>query len=214
MDDHMKFTPKDPALVWGQFQAAEHLSDEQIAKFQQYETYLSGQNELFNLTAILELTGIVRNHFQDSLMLRNFVDFSKIEMICDIGAGPGFPSLPLKIMFPHLKVVLIEVTHKKQQFLKDVADMLGLTDVTVVGDDWRTFVRTTEYPIDLFVTRAALEDLELVRMFKPASPYRSTPLVYWASEQWQPHQRATEFVKRVESYKVGSKHRKFVFMGV
>ena len=210
----MKHKPKDPTLVWAQFQEAEGLSDEQIAKFKLYETYLSAQNELFNLTAILELSSIVRNHFQDSLMVRKFVDFSKITTICDVGAGPGFPSLPLKIMFPHLKVVLVEVTHKKQQFLKDVAHMLELSDVEVCGDDWRTFIRTTEYPIDLFVTRAALEDLELVRMFKPASPYRNAPLVYWASEHWEPHPRAAEFVQRTEHYKIGPKARKFVFMGV
>lgn len=210
----MKFTPKDPALVWAQFQQAEQLTDEQLAKFQQFETYLSGQNELFNLTAINELTGIVRNHFQDSMMLRKFVDFSKISSICDIGTGPGFPGLPLKIMFPHLKVVLIEVTHKKQQFLRDVVDMLELTDVEVCGDDWRTFVRTTEYPIDLFVTRAAIDELELARMFKPASAYRHATLVYWASELWEPHPRAASLVRRVEHYKVGNKPRKFVFMGL
>ena len=210
----MKHTPKDPVLVWAQFQEAESLSDEQIAKFQQYETYLSSQNELFNLTAINELTAVVRHHFQDSLMLRKFMDFSTITTICDIGAGAGFPAIPLKIMFPHLKVVMIEVANKKQQFLRDVAVMLELTDVEVCGDDWRTFVRTTEYPIDLFVTRAALDDLELIRMFKPASPYREKPLVYWAAEPWEPHQRAATFVKRVEPYKVGQKIRKFVFMGL
>ena len=88
------------------------------------------------------------------------------------------------------------------------------TDVEVCGDDWRTFIRTTEYPIDLFVTRAALEDLELVRMFKPASPYRNTQLVYWASDQWEAHPRAATFVRRVEPYKLGHKGRKLVFMGV
>ncbi len=210
----MKYTPKDPAIVWAQFQEAEHLTDEQVAKFQQFETYLSGQNELFNLTAINELTGIIRNHFQDSLMIRKFVDFSKVSSICDIGTGPGFPGLPLKIMFPHLKVVLIEVTHKKQQFLRDIADLLGLTDVEVCGDDWRTFVRTSERPVDIFITRAAIDDLELVRMFKPACRYRTMPLVYWASEQWEAHPRAASFVLRVEHYKVGHKARKFVFMGI
>lgn len=210
----MKHTPKDPVLVWAQFQQAEGLSDEQIAKFQQYETYLSSQNELFNLTAINELTAVVRHHFQDSLMLRKFTDLSKVTTICDIGAGAGFPAIPLKIMFPHLKVVLIEVAHKKQQFLRDIAVMLELTDVEVCGDDWRTFVRTTEYPVDMFVTRAALDDLELIRMFKPASPYREKPLVYWAAEPWEPHQRAASFVRRVEPYKVGQKTRKFVFMGL
>lgn len=210
----MKYTPKDPILVWNQFKDAEQLTDEQLAQFQQLETYLSGQNELFNLTAINELTGIVRNHFQDSMIARKFVDFSKISSICDIGTGPGFPGLPLKIMFPHLKVVLIEVTHKKQQFLRDVVDLLGLTDVEICGDDWRTFVRTSKCPIDLFVTRAAIDELELVRMFRPACMYRTAPLMYWASELWEAHPRAASFVRRTEAYKVGTKARKFVFMGL
>lgn len=210
----MKYIPKDPALVWAQFQEAEKLSDEQIAQFQQYETYLSGQNELFNLTAIRELSGILRNHFQDSLMLRKFVDLNAVTTICDIGAGAGFPSIPLKIMFPELKLVLIEVTRKKRDFLRDVTDLMGMKDVEIYANDWRTFIRTTTFPIDLFVTRAALDELELVRMFKPACPYRLTPLVYWASNEWAVQPRAADFLRKVETYKLGQKVRKFVFMGV
>ncbi|MBM3887022.1 16S rRNA (guanine(527)-N(7))-methyltransferase RsmG [Candidatus Dependentiae bacterium] len=210
----MKYKQKDPALVWAQFQESEQLTDEQLAQFQQYETYLSGQNELFNLTAITELSGIVRNHFQDSIMLRKFVDFNAISTICDVGAGAGFPSIPLKIMFPHLKVILIEVTRKKREFLKDVTELMGLQDVEICADDWRTFIRTTEHPIDLFVTRAALDELELVRVFKPASPYRNVPMVYWASNEWEVHPRAAEFLKKTEIYKIGQKTRKFAFMGV
>jgi 16S rRNA (guanine(527)-N(7))-methyltransferase RsmG len=210
----MKYTPKDPDIIWAEFKGTEGFSDEQVEQFKLYETYLSGQNELFNLTAVQGLTNIVRNHFQDSLMLRKFVDMNAVTSICDIGAGAGFPALPLKIAFPHLKVVLIEVTRKKREFLRDLCDQLGLTDVEITGDDWRTFVRTTKFSIDLFVTRAALEDLELIRMFKPASPYRNAQLVYWASELWQAHQRAAGFVKRIESYRLNSKSRRFIFMGL
>ena len=210
----MKFVPKDPNLVWAQFAQAENLTDHQLAQFQQYETYLSGQNELFNLTAIKELSGIVRNHFQDSIMLRKFIDLSKVAMICDIGAGAGFPSIPLKIMFPHLKLILIEVTRKKRDFLRDVTDLMGMQDIEIYENDWRTFIRTTEFNVDLFVTRAALDDLELVRMFKPACPYRSVPLVYWASNEWTINPRAASFLQKTEEYKIGQKNRKFVFMGV
>ncbi len=210
----MKFKPRDPEAVWAQFKNSDFLTDCQIVQFRKYEEYLLEQNESFNLTAITDLIGVVRNHYQDSLMLGKYVDFAKITTFCDVGSGAGFPALPLKIKYPHLKVILIEVTRKKREFLQNVVDLLGLQDVEICADDWRTFIRTTKFPVDLFVTRAALDELELIRMFKPASPYKNTQLIYWASEQWEPHQKVAPFVKRVEPYKVGAKNRKFVFMSV
>ncbi len=75
-------------------------------------------------------------------------------------------------------------------------------------------VHLTEEEIDLFVTKAALSDLELIRMFKPASPYKNSTRDYCASDEWQPYPKAERFVKEVKTYKLGKKPRKLVFMGL
>jgi 16S rRNA (guanine527-N7)-methyltransferase len=209
----MKVRLKPEEKVWADFQELEKLTDQQVELFKMYERYLSKCNEEFNLTAIKDLSGIVRQHFQDSLALAKFVDLSKIKTICDIGTGAGFPAIPLKILFPHLRVILIEVTKKKVQFLTDLVNLLELSNVEVCELDWRTFLRKTEFEIDLFVTRAAIDELELSRAFKPACFYNKSTIVYWATQEWEAHPKAQDLVKRTEPYKLGHKHRKLVFLG-
>ena len=207
----MKVRLKPEEKVWADFQEHEKLSDQQVELFKMYERYLSKCNEEFNLTAIKDLSGIVRQHFQDSLSLAKFTDLNSIKSICDIGTGAGFPAIPLKIMYPHLKVYLIEVTKKKIQFLTDLISMLELTDIEICDLDWRTFLRNTEFDIDLFVTRAAIDELELVRAFKPSCFYNKSTVVYWAAELWKCHPKAEGFVNKIEEYKLGQKNRKLVF---
>lgn len=207
----MKVRLKPEEKVWADFQESEKLSDQQVELFKMYERYLSKCNEEFNLTAIKDLSGIVRQHFQDSMALSKFTDLSSIKSICDIGTGAGFPAIPLKIIFPHLKVYLIEVTKKKIQFLTDLVSMLELTDVEFCDLDWRTFLRNTELDIDLFVTRAAIDELELVRTFKPSCFYNKTTVVYWAAETWRCHPKAEAFVNKIDGYKLGQKNRRLVF---
>ncbi len=210
----MKIREKSPEKVWSDFQELEGLSDEQLAKFRKYEAFLSQKNEEFNLTALTQLSAIVRQHFSDSMALRGALDLSKVKTIADIGTGGGFPAIPLKIMFPHLKVILIEVTKKKQRFLAEVANILELDDVEICGYDWRTFLRITEYDVDLFVTRAALGEKELCRMFKPGCRYKDAKLVYWASDEWECDPKAENFIVETKEYKIARKKRKFVFFGL
>jgi 16S rRNA (guanine(527)-N(7))-methyltransferase RsmG len=209
----MKLRVKPEEKVWGDFQEMEKLSDEQVSKFKAFERFLSLSNQEFNLTAIKDLSGIVRNHFQDSLAVSKFVNFSSVKCICDIGTGGGFPGIPLKILYPHLKVVLIEVTKKKIQYLTDLINLLELKDVEICDLDWRTFIRKDTHPIDVFVTRAAIDEVELVRALKPACPFKNAQIIYWAAQDWQCHAKAQPFIKKIEDYKLGSKNRKLVFFG-
>lgn len=206
----MKSRPIDKALL--EFIAHVHPTDKQIEQFEKYAEYLLSCNEQFNLTAINDMAGVFRQHFEDSVVLSKFKDMSQVSMIADIGSGAGFPGIPLKIMYPHLKVVLIEVTYKKQQFLADIIKLLELTDVEICTMDWRTFVRHAQYPIDLFVTRAAFDELELMRIFRPANRYKNIELVYWASRQWEPHKKALQFMAKTENYMLGHKERRLIFM--
>lgn len=207
----MKLKQKDPEKIFIDFQKETNLSDEHVAAFEKYAHFLMESNEEFNLTAIRDLAGVMRQHFQDSIALAQATDLTKIKSIADVGTGAGFPAIPLKILYPHLTVYLIEVTKKKQNFLLEVVKLLGLTDVHIVDADWRTFLRTTTYDIDMFVTRAALDEVELIRMFQPSCFYKNRELVYWVTDLWEPHKKAIPLISRRFDYKLGKKSRQLAF---
>lgn len=197
--------------MWQVFAEQEQLNSDQVKIFQEYDSFLRASNDLFNLTAITETKSIINYHFKDSLAVRRFYDLEKVSLLADIGTGAGFPAIPLKIVFPQLKLLLIEVSAKKREFLQMLCDRLGLDGVELCDLDWRTFLRKTSYPVDLFVTRAALDEREFCRSFKSASPYKQVPIIYWASIDWECDPLVVVHQKRVERYKVGHKHRKLVF---
>ena len=187
------------------------LSTDQANKLKRYLELLVEWNEKFNLTAITDVAAIIQYHFDDSLALAQHIDFSAIHSTADIGTGAGFPGLPLKILFPHLKMILIEVNNKKRSFLAHVVQELELDNVIIYPFDWRTFLRTTSHHIDYFFARASLQPKELVRIFRPASPYKDATLVYWASKQWTPDKVEETFIEKEIIYTLDTVQRKFVF---
>ena len=88
------------------------------------------ENEKYNLTAIRTLEGVIQKHFYDSAVASEAIP--KNATVIDIGSGAGFPTLPLAIIRPDLKLTPVDSTEKKVNFIKDTADMLGLTNVTPV----------------------------------------------------------------------------------
>ena len=185
---------KNKELLWQEFSNYYRLNDHQVEQFRRFYTMLLATNDIHNLTAITDLSKVLTDHFQDSLALAKAVDLKSIYSLADIGSGGGFPAIPLKIVYPHLKIVLIEVNHKKIEFLNEIISSLGLTDSHISGIDWRNFLRKTDFEIDIFCARASLQPEELIRMFKPASPYKDAQLVYWASRHWEPLPRVASFI--------------------
>ncbi len=188
-----------------------HLSPRQIEQFAQYATLLKKASKEFNITTITDDAAMVNYHFKDSLMVTNYLDFSTINYCADVGTGGGFPGLPLKIRYPDLPMILIEVTEKKIRFLEMVIQELGLTNIEVCNLDWRTFLRKTSYPIDLFLARASLQPIDLIKIFKPSSLYKNATIVYWAAEHWQPGAVENFYISQERGYSVGDKERKLVF---
>lgn len=197
--------------AWQNFIKEYQLNDIQTQQFAQYFAMLCEYNELFNLTAITDPADIIAYHFQDSLAIGKFVDFNELSMIADVGSGAGFPGIPLKILYPHLDIILIEVTKKKIEFLETVISTLKLDDSMVMDIDWRTFLRKTNEPIDLFVSRASLHTGELARMFKQNCPYKTKIVVYWASKDWQMGEDETPFFVSEHSYTVKDRERRLIF---
>jgi 16S rRNA (guanine527-N7)-methyltransferase len=93
------------------------LSQEQIVQFEVYYQFLIEYNQITYLTRITEKNEVYYKHFFDSLSLINICDFNRVFSLCDMGAGAGFPSLPLKILYPHLEVTIVDSLGKRITFL-------------------------------------------------------------------------------------------------
>jgi 16S rRNA (guanine527-N7)-methyltransferase len=200
-----------PGQLWQQFKERHKLSDGQLDQFKTYYQRVIEANELFNITAITQLDSFIAYHFDDSLVLDQFSDLNSLTTLADIGTGAGFPGLAVKIAYPHLNMILIEVSHKKRVFLESLIEELQLDFVEIYPNDWRTFLRKTEYPIELFCSRASLHTDELMRMFKPGSPYNQARLVYWGATSWQPEHNEQEYLEKIESYTIKNKRRQLLF---
>lgn len=106
------------------------LTDQQKAQFNRYFQLLVEWNEKINLTAITEKEEVYLKHFYDSIapILQGLIENQEIKLL-DIGAGAGFPSLPMKILYPQLDVTIIDSLNKRINFLQLLAEELGLEGV-------------------------------------------------------------------------------------
>ena len=104
-------------------------TDKQIEQFNIYLDYLLEENTKYNLTAIKEKEDIFYKHFLDSVL--PYLNFKENAKVIDIGTGAGFPSIPLAILRNDLKFTLIDSVEKKTNFVFNLADKLGLTNIEV-----------------------------------------------------------------------------------
>ncbi len=111
------------------------LNREQIRAFNQYEIELTDWNSRFNLTAIRDSEGIQTKHFLDSLTCLLAVEAANPpRSLIDIGTGAGFPGIPLKLLWPHLQLTLVESIQKKAGFCEHVVETLQLKQVEVLAE--------------------------------------------------------------------------------
>lgn len=108
------------------------LSTTQLGAFENYFAKLGAWNARINLTAIIARDDVYLKHFLDSLSLAPIVRAQNGDSLIDIGSGAGFPGLPLKIIFPQLRVTLLEATGKKVAFLNHLITTLDLRDTNAI----------------------------------------------------------------------------------
>lgn len=132
------------------------LTNEQLEQFSIYYNALIEWNKKMNLTGITEKEEVYEKHFYDSISAHVAVNFNKIERLCDVGAGAGFPSIPLKICFPHLHVSIVDSLKKRITFLEHLTSELQLKNVALYHDRAETFGRKREIreSFDLVTARA------------------------------------------------------------
>ena len=132
------------------------LSDRQAEQFYRYYEMLVETNKVMNLTAITEFPDVLVKHFVDSGALIKVVDLKSCKKLIDIGTGAGFPGIPLKILYPHLQVTLLDSLNKRINFLRQVVNELGLENVELLHGRAEDYAHRKEYRerYDICVSRA------------------------------------------------------------
>ena len=131
-----------------------YLTEDQQNQLDKYYELLIETNKVLNLTAITEKEDVYLKHFYDSLTLIKAYDLKEELKICDLGTGAGFPGLVLKIVFPNLKVTLVDSLEKRTKFLKQVIETLNLKDIEVINSRIEDFSKQNKEKYDISVSRA------------------------------------------------------------
>ena len=142
------------------------LSDKQIEQFDKYFKLLVEWNEKMNLTAITDEEGVYLKHFYDSITIAFDFEFAS-QSIVDVGAGAGFPSIPLKIIYPDLKVTIVDSLTKRITFLNHLFEALELTNCKAISARAEEYAKENREKCDVVMARAVARLNILDELFLP-----------------------------------------------
>lgn len=146
-------------LIKGAKDLGFELTEKQVHQFNRYYEMLINWNKKVNLTSITDEKEVILKHFLDSIAIKEVMDLNTCNGMIDLGTGAGFPGIPLKIMYPHLKVTLVDSLNKRINFLSAVINELSLDLVQCIHSRAEDLGSTDMYreQFDLCVSRAVAD---------------------------------------------------------
>ena len=132
------------------------VTDHQLSQLTLFYEMMIEKNKVMNLTAITSPDEVEIKHFIDSLMIVKFIDLTAVKHMIDVGTGAGFPGIPLKIIFPHIDMVLIDSLGKRIRFLQEVSEKTGLKNIQLIHTRAEDAGRNIQYreKFNICVSRA------------------------------------------------------------
>ena len=143
------------------------LEEKQIEQFYNYMNILICWNEKMNLTAITEEKEIIIKHFVDSITIYKYIKDDK--SLIDVGTGAGFPGIPIKILKPDMKIVLLDSLNKRVRFLEEVINKLELKNIIAIHGRAEDFGKDINYreKFDVATSRAVANLPTLLEYLAP-----------------------------------------------
>ena len=168
------------------------VGEDHAEQFMRYLTHLIEWNKSINLTTIIDPKEIIIKHFIDSLAALAATNFPQNCRVLDVGSGGGFPGIPLKIMRPDMRVVLVEPVQKKCSFLNSVTGLLKLHDVSTFAGTIEQYARR---PISQIIDTIVLRALkyEEIRKYLPVLLKSKGKAVLYRTSPIQKHEIGEEF---------------------
>ncbi len=133
-------------------------SETQLYQLDLFYKLLIEWNQKINLTRITEEKDVYLKHFYDSLTINRIINLNEVNTLCDVGTGAGFPGIVIKIIYPNLKITLIDSLQKRVNYLNEIIKKLELNDIKAIhtrGEDYRG-------KYDIVVSRAVANIEKLV----------------------------------------------------
>ena len=130
-----------------------NITDDALNKLEEYYNILIEENKKYNLTNITDKEQVYLKHFYDSLTITKIINIENM-YICDIGSGAGFPGIVLKIVFPNLKVTLVDSLNKRIIFLKSVIEKLNLKGINAIHERIEDYAKINRESFDIVTSRA------------------------------------------------------------
>ena len=143
------------------------ISKEQLNNLKEFYNLMIEKNKVMNLTRITEEEDVYLKHFYDSLTLVKAVDLTKDLTLCDVGTGAGFPGMVLKIIFPNLKITLIDSLQKRINYLNEVIDKLNLKDIEAIHARSEDYIKNNNQKFDIVTSRAVANLKKLSELTLP-----------------------------------------------
>ncbi len=152
------------------------LTETQEKQFNDYYNLLIEENGKYNLTAITEKNDVFIKHFLDSVLPYNH--FKDNTTILDIGAGAGFPSIPLAILKPNINFTLIDSVNKKVNFINMAKNLLNLNNIIAIHTRCEDFAKQNRENFDYVVARAVANMNTLLEYMTPFAKINGEIVLY------------------------------------